>query len=372
MSATRPAIKLKDAQFAKPYIDIDEWRDQPRRHRYVHGGFEGTELRFSYYFPPEEQYGGRFFQPILAVSGTEHLLSGGFMSTYSSTIDFGLAHGAYMVESNLGMMTPYPKGDSTLVGFRASAAAAEYSRVLAAEMYGEHRPYGYCFGGSGGGYKTISCLESTMGVWDGGVPFVHGNDATLPSVFGVQAYAMRILRRKLPQIIDAIDPGSGRSMYEGLDAEERSALAEVTRLGCPPRTWFAFESSGAGAWPMLADNVVKWDPEYFEDFWKLPGYLGFNPPASLREARVQHKTTVKKVYTTKDRAELEKLGIPQVLGIFNAGGGEDFPVAFQVADAPNGSAALGAALKVMSGKGAGRDVDLRDHRRCGHHRRRRR
>jgi hypothetical protein len=356
MSAKPSTIRLRYPEFTQPYTDVDEWRERPVRHRYVHGGFEGTELRFSYYFPPEEQYDGRFFQPILAVSGTEHLLSGGFMASYSSTIDFGAAHGAYMVESNLGLLTPYPKGDSTLTGFRGSAVAAEYSRVLAAEMYGEHRPFGYCFGGSGGGYKTISCLESTMGVWDGGVPFVHGDDATLPSVFGAQAYAMRILRGKLAQIIDSIDPGSGQSMYDGLDAEERAVLAEVTRLGCPPRTWFAFESSGAGAWPMLADNVVSWDPDYFANFWTEPGYLGFNPPPSLREARLQHKTTVKKVYTNKDTAELEKLGVSAVIGIFRAGGGDDLPVAFQVAHAPNTDAALGAALKVKSGKCAGRQM----------------
>ncbi len=29
----------KDPQFDKPYVDLDEWRDEPARHRYVHGGF---------------------------------------------------------------------------------------------------------------------------------------------------------------------------------------------------------------------------------------------------------------------------------------------------------------------------------------------
>ncbi|WP_405182140.1 hypothetical protein [Nocardia sp. NBC_01377] len=33
--------------FERPFIDIDEWRDEPVRHRYVHGGFEGTAARFS-------------------------------------------------------------------------------------------------------------------------------------------------------------------------------------------------------------------------------------------------------------------------------------------------------------------------------------
>jgi hypothetical protein len=28
----------KDTAFKDPYVDIDEWRDKPVRHRYVHGG----------------------------------------------------------------------------------------------------------------------------------------------------------------------------------------------------------------------------------------------------------------------------------------------------------------------------------------------
>ncbi|HEY5887891.1 MAG TPA: hypothetical protein VIT24_09215, partial [Acidimicrobiales bacterium] len=56
-------IGSKDPQFTSQFVDIDEWRDDPVRHRYVHGGFEGTDTKFSMYFPPEELYEGRFFQP---------------------------------------------------------------------------------------------------------------------------------------------------------------------------------------------------------------------------------------------------------------------------------------------------------------------
>ena len=31
--------------FTEPYVDVDEWRDVPVRHRYVHGGFADTETR---------------------------------------------------------------------------------------------------------------------------------------------------------------------------------------------------------------------------------------------------------------------------------------------------------------------------------------
>jgi hypothetical protein len=38
---------VSDPYFGPPFVDLDEWRESPRRHRYVHGGFEGTETRFS-------------------------------------------------------------------------------------------------------------------------------------------------------------------------------------------------------------------------------------------------------------------------------------------------------------------------------------
>src|SRR5580658_2837053 len=101
-----------DPMYDKPFVDIDEWREQPVRHRYVHGGFEGTDLRFSFYFPPEEQYDGRFFQPILAVSGTENFFGVGMREGMGGTVDFAADSGAYLVESNLGRLTPYPGDDA--------------------------------------------------------------------------------------------------------------------------------------------------------------------------------------------------------------------------------------------------------------------
>ena len=53
---------IKDTLYKQPFIDVDEWRDKPVRHRYVHGGFKGSEARFSFYFPPKEKYQGRFFK----------------------------------------------------------------------------------------------------------------------------------------------------------------------------------------------------------------------------------------------------------------------------------------------------------------------
>ena len=68
-----------DSAFGAPFIDIDEWRETPRRHRYVHGGFEGTHTLFSFYFPPPELYRGRLFQLVdtggLVPSADEQMFS---------------------------------------------------------------------------------------------------------------------------------------------------------------------------------------------------------------------------------------------------------------------------------------------------------
>src|SRR5262245_48481433 len=69
-----PVYKDDRYDYSNIYMDVDEWRDMPVRHRYVHGGFTGTDLKFSIYFPPKEQYGGRFFHYILPVSGNEHAI----------------------------------------------------------------------------------------------------------------------------------------------------------------------------------------------------------------------------------------------------------------------------------------------------------
>jgi hypothetical protein len=291
-----------------PYVDVDEWRDQPVRHRYVHGGFKGTECRFSFYFPPAERYEGRFFHMLLPISGIETAaIQAPAATTLADPIPFAIESGAYLVESNQGRTVMFPGDDTTITGYRASAATARYSRVLAAEMYGAHRPYGYAYGGSGGAYKTFTCLENCPGVWDGGVPFVQGSPMSIPYMFTVQGHAIRVLHDKFPAIVDALEPGGSGDMYSGLNTEEREALAEVTRMGFPPRAWFSYERIAlayTGILAMFLDNMLKWDPEYFKDFWTVPGYLGQNPPESLLRERVQHKTTISKVVKTKEIASL--------------------------------------------------------------------
>src|ERR1700759_1682060 len=57
------SYRVTDAFLGAPFIDVDDWRDEPVPHRYVHGGFEGTSTRFAFCYPPAEGYQGRLFQP---------------------------------------------------------------------------------------------------------------------------------------------------------------------------------------------------------------------------------------------------------------------------------------------------------------------
>jgi hypothetical protein len=342
----------RDPLYAAPHVDVDEWRDEPVRHRYVHGGFEGTDARFSVYFPPAERYDGRFFHPLMPISGTEHAAPALMQGMIGRGIEFAIDSGAYLVESNQGRTVMFPGEDPTIAGYRASAAVATYARVLAAEMYGEHRPYGYVIGGSGGAYKTMSCFENRVDVWDGAVPFVPGSPVSLPNLFTVQAHAIRILRNKFPAIVDALEPGGSGDMFAGLDNEEREALAEVTRMGFPPKAWFDVERVAlgyTGVFSALVDNIVKWDPSYFEDFWTIPGYLGADPTESLAAARVEHVTRISKVIGS---AEAARLGLPLSMPAAFGDRESELPAALGIENVPEGNL-QGASLIVTSGAAAG-------------------
>jgi hypothetical protein len=280
--------------FDRPSVDLDEWRDTPVRHRYVHGGFDGTNTRFSIYLPPAQRYQGRFFQHITPVPDSEHLAQEA--RGEGDKIGFAIASGAYFVETNGGgVWGGYGSDDPTIAAYRANAASAQFSRVVAAEMYGEHRPFGYAYGGSGGGFRTIGGMENTSGVWDGAVPYVIGSPMAIPNMFTVRMHAQRLLRDRFDAIVDAVEPGGRGDPYEGLSSDERDALLEVTRMGFPPRSWFGYRTMGMHAFPVLYGGMRLADPAYFEEFWSTPGYLGHAAPPSLLRDRVGFRAEVTEV-----------------------------------------------------------------------------
>ncbi len=201
-------------------------------------------------------------------------------------IAFCLTHGAYYVESNMGSKMIFTNSDDNTMTHRSSAASAEYSRVMAQKVYGyEHRPYGYVYGGSGGGYRTIACIENTN-AFDGGAPYVIGSPYAIPNCQTTRAYAERILRHKIPQIMDAMDAGGSGDPYEGLNEEEAAALKEATLFGYPLKSWFCSADLDDGSLPVLMSGIKGMDPQYFEDYWNVPGYLGTDPDGSAVKDRI--------------------------------------------------------------------------------------
>lgn len=351
-SAAAPAAAA-DAAYSRPYIDVDEWRDAPVRHRYVHGGFEGSQARFSFYFPPAEQYEGRFFQHFMPVPSSENLAQLMPAGPYNK-IGFSISSGGYFVETNAG-------------DFPTNAAIAQYSRTVALEMYGGARPYGYAYGGSGGGYRTIGAAENTRGVWDGVVPYVIGSTMAIPNMFTVRMRAMRILGDKFVQIVDAVEPGGGGDIYAGLNPLEAEALREVTRMGFPTPSWYGYKTMGIHGFAALYQGVVMADPTYFTDFWTKPGYLGHDHPEQFADARMQYESAVAAPITgleaarlrlnTDASSEVNRGGVDNAFRL-PEGEAAERVVAFRLRGAPPDIRFLGGDLVVLSGAASGKTLPL--------------
>lgn len=357
----------KDTLFKTPFIDRDEWRETPVKHRYVHGGFEGTNTRFSLYFPPKEAYQGRFFQYITPFPDNENLSQGA--KGEDDKIGFSISSGAYFIETNGGGAVDFSKpmaNDPTIGAFRANAASAAFSRVVAQKIFGGNRPFGYAFGGSGGAYRTIGSIENTEGVWDGVVPYVLGSPMAIPNVFSVRMNAMRILDKKLPQIIDAVDAGGSGDMYAGLNEEEKQALMEATRLGFPPQSWFGYKTMGIHGFIALYRGMRNADGKFFDDFWKVKGYLGADPTESLLKARLQEASKIKAIIGIDEAVKLKLVDAPSKgergsadLAWKSIGGTEGgMPYAYQLENVLPDVNFMGGDLIIKSGVAAGKTIQL--------------
>lgn len=293
----------KDPRYAKPFIDEDEMRERDMpgggslSFRYVHGGFEGTDAKFVFCFPEKKSFKGRFYQYMCPFPGPDEEVASLARSGEDDTIAFCLKYGAYFIETNMESSSPFGGHPHPHRIWQSSAAAAEYSRKVAMEYYGCGRPCGYVFGGSGGGYKTIACIENTN-AWDGACPYVIGSPYSLPNTITLHVQGMRTLRHAMGKIVDALDAGGSRDMYEGLTEDEARMLKEITLMGFPPQAWF-MEAAGRwddGSLPVLMPGIREKDPEYFKDFWEKPGYLGTEPGSNAVRDRLQFKSKVVSVH----------------------------------------------------------------------------
>lgn len=289
---------LEDPEYQDAYVDIDE--ERVRRHedgnktvyRYIHGGFRKKAVKFSLHFPEPAQFKGRFFQYLSPFPGADEELASIPKDGADDVILFSLLHGAYFVESNMGA-----PGNDEVTRWKSSAAVAEFGRKKAVEIYSCPRPVGIVFGGSGGGYKTMACIENTD-AWDGAVPYVIGSPVSLPNTITMHVQGERVMRNAFPKILDNLDVGGSGDMYKGLSDEEAQMLREMTDMGFPPMAWYP-EAKGQfndQSLPVLTPIVKMADPGYFSDFWTVPGYLGADPGSNASKDRFRFQGIVKRVH----------------------------------------------------------------------------
>lgn len=363
---------LKDHAFPQDYdpdhregfVDVDEWREHPWPHRYIHGGFTDVATRFSMYCPSNERFGGRFHQHVTPFPVSE--CTAQEATGQEDRVGFAFSAGAYFIETNgggEGSGSPASDIDPTYSAYRANAAAAMFSKELASLMYPSQSrpPFGYLYGGSGGAYRTFAAAEHTSGVWDGFVPFVPGSPMALPNVFSVRMHAQRVLRDKFPDIVDALEPGGSGDPYATLNEEEAGVLREATRMGFPLRSWFGYQTMGTQGFTAIYPAVKATDPTYTEDFWTKEGYLGTDPSSSVKRDRFHEIIEVVRPLTRREaieRGAIEDTREETAGGVDHAFENPEFAddaiVGFVMsrsfADQP-----LGLEAKVLDGKLAGRE-----------------
>jgi Tannase and feruloyl esterase len=366
---------VSDDFFGQPYIDVDEWREQPAPHRHVHGGFEGTDTRFTFYFPREDAYQGRMYQPLEGANAGHEDSFGNEHGNLLGGLDMIIRLGGYMVESNMGhigdVLDPKAGTEKTIYAFRAAAESARFSKFLAAQIYGQPPHHSYVWGGSGGGRRSPGCLEYGPDVWDGALPFMGGGEteshgefrplkwtSNFPVMFNVQ----RLLGDKLLDVIDAVSPGGSGNPFAGLDTHQREELANLYRTGFPRGDeWVIGQPSGViWQWGSMADTLQKED-DYYQKFWNTPGHVGYDQPALVTGDLIDRPGTITRVLCAQDFLDDPELRTPEYdrlrpRAVMLAGTrGFDLPIAAVVPGASSGYQ-LGTNVRITSGQAAGRSL----------------
>ncbi|MFA7555734.1 MAG: hypothetical protein WCY88_15930 [Spongiibacteraceae bacterium] len=379
---TQATIRLDDYQvtdsyFGQPYIDRDEWRQEPIPHRNIHGGFADCDTRFNFYFPAQEGYQNRMFQPIEGAHAGHEDAFIGLQGQIIGGLPLIARLGGFMVESNSGHIgddiDPRAGEDPTLYGHRASVESARLSKFVAAQIYGAMPAYSYVWGGSGGGRRSPLCFENGQDVYQGAMPFMGGGTidklgstdrirTEQPVHFGCMFNVQRVLGDKISSVIDAMQPGGSGNPFEDLNTHQREELNNLYRLGYPrgDEYMIANPMGQIWLWTSIADMLQQEDAEFFNNFWTKPGYVGFDHPNLVNNDLIDIELSVTKVITASELLQSPSYAGPEYakakpMAMLMASKAPDFPIAIEVKGLPAGYL-LGTGVKVTSGKAKGRQL----------------
>src|SRR4029450_11076950 len=95
-------------------------------------------------------------------------------------------------------------------------------------MHRHPPPHVYVFGVSGGGMRSILCLERGEGTWDGAVPCAIPHSGMF---YALAEHAARTLGDDLERVIDATDIGGHGAPFQGLSTEQAEVLTDLYRAG---------------------------------------------------------------------------------------------------------------------------------------------
>lgn len=271
-----------DGFFGAPYVDVDEAREIPAPHRYIHGGFNNTDTRFSIYLPPQEQYRQRLLMvDVGGPGGNEHIATSGIGA---GGMIAAFAAGCYLVETNqghIGADMSGIRGEPSVLQWRANAEAARFSRTVAAQVYGGAPRFGYCQA-----ERALHALENAPDVFHGAVSdnLFHQSQGTF---FSMLTNALRLLGPKLADVADAMSVGGSGDPFVGLDSAQREALALIYKTGFPrgAEFWLLDSFESAIVVPMNMAEIDQHDAQYFDDFWHKSGYAGCDDGGQLGAAR---------------------------------------------------------------------------------------
>ncbi|HVU74710.1 MAG TPA: hypothetical protein VHE83_17235, partial [Mycobacteriales bacterium] len=373
----------KDTFFGTPYIDADEWREEPYPHRHVHGGFDGCDTRFTFYFPRPEEWQGRMYSPLEGAHGGHEEAFGGPMGELIGGLRMTVRLGGYMSESNQGHIgddiDPVGGEDPSIYSHRANTEAGRFSRHVAAQVYGTAPHHCYVWGGSGGGRRSPGNLEYGGDIWDGALPFMGGGEiddkGVVRTIEGAQVMAFaamfntqRVLGDKLAGVVDAMAAGGSGNPYAGLTTHQREELANTYRLGFPRGDEFMLGApmGQSWLWSSMADGLQETDADYFAKFWTEPGYVGHDNPEYVSGDVLNVETEVTRVLTAGLILTDPEFNAPQysmfklMSMLLAASGSMDLPVGVELADVPAGYR-LGAGIRVISGAAAGRSLYCINH-----------